>query len=70
MYDWIELTKLWEVERVTTEQVIGQLINHGEAQHRTLVALQRRQEQIEQAIAGLTVRVTQLEGNRAGPPSA
>ena len=24
MYDWTELTKLWEVERVTTEQVIGQ----------------------------------------------
>ena len=54
MYEWSELIKLWEREAVTPEQVIGQLLRHGEAQGAQLVALQRRLEQVE---ATLTSRL-------------
>lgn len=51
MYEWAELIKLWERAQVTPEQVIGQLLKHGEAQGALLVALQRRLEQVEQSLA-------------------
>lgn len=50
MYEWSELIKLWEREQVTPEQVIGQLLKHGEAQHTLIVALQRHVEQVEQRL--------------------
>ena len=65
MYDWTELTKLWEVERVTAEQAIGQLIKHGEAHQLSLVDLQRRMERLEHTIALLTTRQPPAEGGRA-----
>ncbi|MFZ4663402.1 MAG: hypothetical protein ACOYNY_40730 [Caldilineaceae bacterium] len=52
MYEWSELIKLWERAAVTPEQVIGQLLRHGEAQGAQLVALQRRLEQVEATLAG------------------
>jgi len=58
MYDWAELIKLWELERLTTEQVIGQLLKYGEAVHRGEAALQRRVETLEQTVATLIARDT------------
>jgi hypothetical protein len=69
MYDWSELTKLWEVERVTTEQAIGQLIKHGEAHHRILVDLQRRLDRLEQGVALLTARQPPPEAGRTNRSS-
>ena len=50
MYEWSELIKLWEREQVKPEQVIGQLLKHGEAQQALLTTLQRRLEQVEQTV--------------------
>ncbi|MFN8490158.1 MAG: hypothetical protein U0350_21400 [Caldilineaceae bacterium] len=47
MYTWPELIHLWEREQLTTEQVIGQLLQHGAAQQTLIEALQRRLERGE-----------------------
>ncbi|MFN8494662.1 MAG: hypothetical protein U0350_44080 [Caldilineaceae bacterium] len=56
MYDWKELIELWEHERLTQEQVIGQLLKYGEQFHRHEVELRRRLEQVEQTVATLLAR--------------
>ena len=64
MYAWAELLKLWELERLSTEQVIGQLLQQGQQHSRALAAVQRRQEGLEQLLAALAARVTALETRR------
>ena len=51
MYAWAELIKLWELERLSTEQVIGQLLQQGQQQSSALAAVQRRQDGLEQLLA-------------------
>ena len=64
MYAWAELLKLWELERLSTEQVIGQLLQQGQHQNSALAAVQRRQDGLEQLLAALAARVTTLEARR------
>lgn len=61
MYEWRELKLLWEHERLTPEQAIGQLIGWGEQTHTTAFTLQRRQELLEQQVKNLAVQVTALQ---------
>jgi len=65
MYEWSELIKLWELERLTTEQVIGQLLRHGEQSHRTIADTRRQLEILTQTLTTLTARVTTLEAIQA-----
>jgi len=58
------LLKLWELEHLSTEQVIGQLLQQGQQQSSALVAVQRRQDGLEQLLAALAARVTALEARR------
>ncbi len=64
-YAWAELIKRWESERLTTEQVIGQLLQQGQQSQTTVQPLvqttQRRQEALEQALAALSTRVAVME---------
>ena len=64
MYDWAELLKLWELETLSTEQVIGQLLQQVEQNTSVLVAVQRRQDTLEQLVAALVARVVMLETRR------
>ena len=64
MVAWAELIKLWENERVSTEQVIGQLLQQGQQNSSVLVAVQRRQDGLEQLLAALNARVAALETRR------
>lgn len=64
MYAWAELLKLWELESLSTEQVIGQLLQQGQHQNSALAAVQRRQDGLEQLLAALAARVTTLEARR------
>ena len=68
MYDWRELKLLWEHERLTTEQVIGQLIRWGEQTHTAAFTLQRQHELLEQQVKNLAAQVTALQGQLAQPP--
>jgi|688.fasta_scaffold607057_2 predicted transcriptional regulator len=52
MDEWAALMKLWERAAVTPEQVIGQLLRHGEAQGAQIVTLQRRLDQVEATLSG------------------
>ena len=54
MYEWSELIKLWELEQLTTEQVIGQLLRHGQHVHRAHTDTLRQ-------VDILVARVTALE---------
>jgi hypothetical protein len=60
-YAWAELKTLWEHERLSMEQVIGQLLAHGEQSHNHWQTSQRQQEALERALAALTARVAVLE---------
>jgi hypothetical protein len=51
MYTWVELLKLWEQERLTIEQVVGQLLQQGQASQRAQTALQRQLETLERRLA-------------------
>jgi len=64
MYAWAELLKLWELERLSTEQVVGQLLQQGQQQNSTLAAVQRQQDGLEQLLAALAARVSALEARR------
>ena len=64
MYAWAELLKLWELERLSTEQVIGQLVQYGQQNSSALAAVQRRQDGLEQLLTALVARVTALETRR------
>ncbi|MFN8491620.1 MAG: hypothetical protein U0350_28740 [Caldilineaceae bacterium] len=64
MYEWVELIRLWEREQLTTEQVIGQLLRHGQTDAGAYVATQRQMETLAQALAALTARVTALEASQ------
>ena len=65
MYEWSELIKLWELERLTTEQVIGQLLRHGEQSQRTMADTRRQLEILTQTLTTVTARVTALEAIQA-----
>ena len=58
MYEWRELKLLWEHERLTPEQAIGQLIGWGEQTHTTAFTVQRRQELLEQQVKNLAAQLT------------
>ena len=65
MYEWSELIKLWELEQLTTEQVLGQLLRHGQQSHSVNADTQRQVEQLARTITTLTARVTALEAPQA-----
>jgi len=56
MYEWTELIKLWEQERLTPEQVIGQLLRYGQQVHSAEAELRRRLETLEQTMATFVAR--------------
>ena len=56
MYEWTELIKLWEQERLTPEQVIGQLLRYGQQVYSAEAELRRRLETLEQTMATFIVR--------------
>ncbi len=49
MYEWAELIKLWEHERLTMEQVIGQLLRYSEQSYNANVDMQRALEKLAAA---------------------
>ena len=51
MYAWGELLKLWAQERLTIEQVVGQLLQQGQASQSTQTALQRQLDTLERRLA-------------------
>ena len=57
MYTWAELLKLWETERLSVEQVIGQLLQQGQQSQTAALNTQRQ-------LAALEQRVAALEGQR------
>ncbi len=64
MYEWSELIRLWEREQLTTEQVIGQLLRHGQTGAGAFVATQRQVEALAQTLAALVARVAVLEAGQ------
>ncbi len=58
MYEWAELIKLWEHERLTMEQVIGQLLRYSQQSYNANADMQR-------ALEKLTARITTLEAGQA-----
>ncbi|MFN8491642.1 MAG: hypothetical protein U0350_28850 [Caldilineaceae bacterium] len=64
MYEWVELISLWERKQVTTEQVIGQLLRHGQTSAGAFVTTQRQVELLAQTLAALTARVAVLEASQ------
>lgn len=57
MYAWGELLKLWEQERLTMEQVIGQLLQQGQASNNTQRTLQRQIDALERRLALLEAQL-------------
>ncbi len=69
MYDWTELIERWEHERMTPEQVIGQLLKYGEQSHKNEAELRRRLETVEQTVAMLVARDQTTQAPPAQRPS-
>ncbi|MFN8487826.1 MAG: hypothetical protein U0350_09560 [Caldilineaceae bacterium] len=65
MYEWSELLKLWENEGLTTEQMLGQLLRHGQATDSAHLALYRQVEMLAHTITTLTAQVTAIEARLA-----
>ncbi|MFN8486456.1 MAG: hypothetical protein U0350_02625 [Caldilineaceae bacterium] len=70
MYEWTELMRLWEHEQLTAEQVIGQLLRHGQTSAGESSTTQRQVETLTQTLAVLAARVTALEASLAKRPTA
>ena len=68
MYEWNELKALWEHDRVTPEQVIGQLILWGEQNHKVATTYQRQQVMLEQQVKTLAVQVAALQTHLGRAP--
>jgi len=62
MYEWREFKVLWEHERLTPEQAIGQLIGWGEQTYTIAFTLQRQHELLEQQVKNLAAQVATLQG--------
>jgi len=53
MYAWGELLKLWAQERLTIEQVVGQLLQQGQASNDAQSVMQRQLDALERRLARL-----------------
>ena len=60
-YDWDDLIKRWEVERITQVQVIGQLLLHGKSNHKLLWSVKVNVAKLESQVEALVERLTALE---------
>ncbi len=60
-YDWDVLIKMWETERMTDVQVIGQLLLHGKAAADLLWSLKVTMANLERQTKTLAERLTALE---------
>ena len=57
MYAWDELLKLWAQERLTIEQVVGQLLQQGQASNSVQTALQRQLDALERRLTLLEAQL-------------
>ena len=72
-YEWAELISLWRRERVDEVQMIGHLLQHGQATHEMALVCQRQQRVLEQQVSALeqqvallVKRLEALEASQAG----
>ncbi|MFN8489975.1 MAG: hypothetical protein U0350_20480 [Caldilineaceae bacterium] len=63
-YDWTVLKRQWERAELSTEQMVGQLLQWGEQTHQQNVAHERQLAALERQLAALTARVAALESQR------
>ena len=56
-YTWEELTKRWERDEITVEQLAGQLLIWSQRLDKELATSQREQESIMHALADLEARL-------------
>ena len=57
MYAWDELLKLWTQERLTIEQVVGQLLQQGQASNSVQTAMQRQLDTLERRLTLLEAQL-------------
>ncbi|MBV7327375.1 hypothetical protein KFU94_03775 [Chloroflexi bacterium TSY] len=60
-YPWGDLRQKWNLEQISTEQAVGQLIVWGQQHEARLLALLRELEAIAQSVADLDTRVQGVE---------
>ncbi|MFN8486593.1 MAG: hypothetical protein U0350_03315 [Caldilineaceae bacterium] len=63
-YDWETLKWQWEHDKLSAEQMVGQLLQWGEQTHQQGAANERKLEALERqvtALLALAARVTALE---------
>ena len=68
VYDWETLKWQWEHDKVSMEQMIGQLLQWGEQTHQQSTTNQRQMEALERRVIALVARVAVLE-QHTGPTS-
>ncbi|MFN8492151.1 MAG: hypothetical protein U0350_31420 [Caldilineaceae bacterium] len=66
-YDWETLKWQWEHDKVSMEQMMGQLLQWGEQTHQQCTNHQRQLEALERQVIALAARVTVLEQQRSTP---
>jgi len=57
MYAWGELLTLWAQERLTIEQVVGQLLQQGQASNHAQTTIQRQVDALERRLALLEAQL-------------
>ena len=60
-HDWETLKWQWEHDKLSMEQMMGQLLQWGEQTHQQCTANQRQMEALERQVMTLAARVTVLE---------
>ena len=65
-YDWEELTKRWERDEITLEQLAGQLLIWSQQLHEMLVRGQRTQESIQSEQDGVMHSLADLDARLIG----
>ncbi len=60
-YAWAELTRRWERDEITVEQLVGQLLVWSQQLHEMLVIGQREHEGVMQDLTDLDARLASVE---------
>ena len=64
---WAELTKRWERDEITLEQLAGQLLIWSQQLHEMLVVCQREQAGTINVLVEVDARLMRVEGQIAQP---
>ncbi len=65
-YTWEELTKRWERDEITLEQLAGQLLIWSQRLHEELVICQREQESVQSEQEGVMHALADLDARLLG----